>query len=160
MLDRLEGFSQQSSIHGVLGRLAPPSPSHTPLQHPRGPHLPHTMAADSCVCFPHRSLPSSPAPHAGGPRKPSPGPREPLGGHGLLARCSPGPPCTRTRRVISKAWALFVFLIRDPADLLRTGRAENPGLAPLPDLQLLGGNKAKDPVAPVWSLSSYVSHCK
>ncbi|XP_029068505.1 Meckel syndrome type 1 protein isoform X3 [Monodon monoceros] len=77
-----------------------------------------------------RSLPSSPAPHAGGPRKPSPGPREPLGNHGLLAHCSPGPPCTRARRVISKAWALFVFLIRDPTDLLRTGRAENPGLDP------------------------------
>nr|XP_008269466.1 tectonic-like complex member MKS1 isoform X2 [Oryctolagus cuniculus] len=43
-------------------------------------------------------LPSSPAPHAGGPGKPPPGPSEPLRNHGLLAHRSPGPPCRKTRR--------------------------------------------------------------
>nr|XP_055188267.1 tectonic-like complex member MKS1 isoform X2 [Nyctereutes procyonoides] len=51
-------------------------------------------------------LPSCPAPHAGGPREPSPGPSEPLGNHGFLAHCGPGPLCKRTRQVPSEASAL------------------------------------------------------
>ena len=91
VLDRLEGFSQQSSIHNVLGRR--PSPQLATRIHV-GYVPPHAVAAnsDSGVCFPCRGLPTSPAPHAGGPRKSPPRPSQPLGNHGLLARCSPGSP--------------------------------------------------------------------
>lgn len=67
---------------------------------------PHTMAADCCICFCHRGLPSSPAPHAGGPRKPSPGSREPRGNHGLLAHGHPGASCQRARQETARASAL------------------------------------------------------
>lgn len=104
VLDRLEGFSQQSSIHSVLGTF----PSF-PSCHPGSAWatLLATSVADYCTCFPCRGLPSGPAPHAGGPRKPSPGPSGPLGSHGLLAHCSPGPPCKRTSQALSKAGALL-----------------------------------------------------
>uniref|UniRef100_A0A5F9D4W5 MKS transition zone complex subunit 1 n=1 Tax=Oryctolagus cuniculus TaxID=9986 RepID=A0A5F9D4W5_RABIT len=91
VLDRLEGFSQQSSIHNVLGRL--PSPAGRP-----GPCGPCSCLYHGSVSFSCRGLPSSPAPHAGGPGKPPPGPSEPLRNHGLLAHRSPGPPCRKTRR--------------------------------------------------------------
>lgn len=107
-----------------------PPPRRRPPRISMSPAPPRTTAADHCVCSPLRGLPSRPAPHAGGPRKPSPGPGEPLGDHGFLAPSDPGPPCKRTRRMVLRLApsCLFIFLPGDPAGLPRTGRAEKvPG---------------------------------
>lgn len=91
VLDRLEGFSQQSSVHNVLGMC------------PFPPRLPGSRRSCSClyhssVPFPCRSLPSSPAPYAGSPGEPPPGPSEPIQDLDLLAHRSPGPLCQKLAR--------------------------------------------------------------
>ncbi|XP_021784783.2 Meckel syndrome type 1 protein isoform X3 [Papio anubis] len=58
-------------------------------------------------------LPSSPAPHAGGPGKPPAGPSEPLWNPGLLAHSSPGPQCKRTRWGMFEASALLPLRLSD-----------------------------------------------
>uniref|UniRef100_A0A2K5MI13 MKS transition zone complex subunit 1 n=1 Tax=Cercocebus atys TaxID=9531 RepID=A0A2K5MI13_CERAT len=71
------------------------------------------LAAKYHISFPYRGLPSSPAPHAGGPGKPPTGPSEPLWNPGLLAHSSPGPQCKRTRWGMFEASALLPLRLSD-----------------------------------------------
>lgn len=155
VLDRLEGFSQQSSIHNVLGRFpCPPAPPRNwPPKVSMGCVALHTMAVDCCICFYHRGLPPSPAPHAGGPRKPSSGPLESLRNDGLLACCGPSLPGKRTRQVIARASVLapphLPHLPREPLGrpLCRVSSRA---------FSLPCSSKARD----LWPPYSYFSYCK
>lgn len=155
VLDRLEGFSQQSSIHNVLGRFpCPPAPlPNWPPKVSMGCVALHTMAVDCCICFYHRGLPPSPAPHAGGPRKPSSGPLESLRNDGLLACCGPSLPGKRTRQVIARASVLapphLPHLPREPLGkpLCRVSSRA---------FSLPCSSKARD----LWPPYSYFSYCK
>lgn len=113
----------------------------------------HTMAVDCCICFYHRGLPPSPAPHAGGPRKPSSGPLESLRNDGLLACCGPSLPGKRTRQVIARASVLapphLPHLPREPLGkpLCRVSSRA---------FSLPCSSKARD----LWPPYSYFSYCK
>lgn len=138
-----------------VGPRDPLPPSWPPPKVSMGHVPPHTMAADYCICFRHRGLPSSPAPHAGGPRKPSPGPREPLGKHGLLAHWSPGAPSKRRRQVTANASAFSCPSVREQAEL-----SKSPGLPLCLVFSRVSSLPRGDKTRPLGRPDSYFSCCK